>query len=182
MANITYAGDAGVSGWVNMAKKFEEAGADVVELNMCCPNMSYNLETTSGGSRHASKQTGASMGQHADESSRIVEAIKGAIGIPLFVKLTPEGGHIAQIAKALYEAGADAVGGTGNRLGIPPIDLNDPGKAFFHCKRRSAWAATAAAGSSRSRSGTPMKSARSAAMKESLRPRAALQTGRTRWR
>jgi len=75
------------------------------------------------------------MGQHADESSRIVEAVKGAIGIPLFVKLTPEGGHIAQVAKALYEAGADAVGGTGNRLGIPPIDLDDPGRAFFHLQK-----------------------------------------------
>lgn len=135
MANITYAGDAGVQGWVNMAQKFEEAGADVIELNMCCPNMSYNLETTSGGTQHAAKQTGASMGQHADESSRIVEAIKKAVDIPLFVKLTPEGGHIAQIANALYEAGADAVGGTGNRLGIPPIDLDDPGKAFFHLQK-----------------------------------------------
>ena len=34
MANITYAGDNGVAGWVNMAKKFEEVGADIIELNM----------------------------------------------------------------------------------------------------------------------------------------------------
>ena len=27
-ANITYAGDKGVDGWVNMARKFEEVGAD----------------------------------------------------------------------------------------------------------------------------------------------------------
>jgi dihydroorotate dehydrogenase len=48
MANITYAGDKGIEGWVNMAKKFEEVGADIVELNMCCPNMSYNVEISSG--------------------------------------------------------------------------------------------------------------------------------------
>ncbi len=135
MANITYAGDAGVSGWVNMAKKFEEAGADIIELNMCCPNMSYNVETTSGGCQTGAKQTGASMGQHADVAAEIVRAIKGEIGIPLFVKLTPEGGQIAQVAKALYEAGADAVGGTGNRLGMPPIDLEEPGKAFYHLQK-----------------------------------------------
>ena len=52
MANITYAGDEGTAGWVNMAKRFEEVGADIIELNMCCPNMSYNLEMTSGGSCH----------------------------------------------------------------------------------------------------------------------------------
>lgn len=34
MANITYAGDRGVDGWVNMAKRFEEAGADIIELNI----------------------------------------------------------------------------------------------------------------------------------------------------
>ena len=132
MANITYAGDNGTAGWVNMAKKFEEAGADIIELNMCCPNMSYNLEMTSGGSQHASKQTGASMGQHAEIAAEIVRAIKKELHIPLFVKLTPEGGQIAHVAKALYEAGADAVGGTGNRLGMPPINLDNPGGAAFH--------------------------------------------------
>lgn len=132
MANITYAGDEGVSGWVNMARKFEEVGADIIELNMCCPNMSYNLELTSGGSQTAAKQTGASMGQNANVAAEIVKAVKEAISIPLFVKLTPEGGKIAQVARSLYEAGADAVGGTGNRMGIPPINLDNPERAFYH--------------------------------------------------
>ena len=132
MANITYAGDDGPAGWVNMARKFEQAGADVIELNMCCPNMSYNLELTSGGAQTAAKQTGASMGQNADIAAEIVRAVKSAVSIPLFVKLTPEGGKIAQVAKSLYDAGADAVGGTGNRMGLPPIDLEDPKKAFYH--------------------------------------------------
>ena len=135
MANITYAGDEGVSGWVNMAKKFEEVGADIIELNMCCPNMSYNMEMTSGGTETGKKQTGASMGQQASVAAEIAKAVKEAISIPLFVKLTPEGGQIAQVAKALYEAGADAVGGTGNRLGMPPIDIDDPGKAFYHLQK-----------------------------------------------
>ncbi len=132
MANITYAGDEGPAGWVNMARKFEEVGADIIELNMCCPNMSYNLELTSGGAQTASKQTGASMGQNANVAAEIVKAVKEAISIPLFVKLTPEGGKIAQVAKSLYEAGADAVGGTGNRMGLPPINLDHPEKAFYH--------------------------------------------------
>ncbi len=131
-ANITYAGEAGAAGWVNMAKKFEEAGADIIELNMCCPNMSYNVSLTSGGNQQASKQTGASLGQQREVVAEIVRAIKKEIHIPLFVKLTPEGGQIAHVAEALYEAGADAVGGTGNRLGIPDIDLEHPEKAVYH--------------------------------------------------
>ncbi|HBP37238.1 MAG TPA: hypothetical protein DD640_00540 [Clostridiales bacterium] len=132
MANITYAGDAGAAGWVNMARQFESVGADIIELNMCCPNMSYNVELSSGDEKSCQVRTGASLGQQGDAVAHIVRAIKQAIHIPLFVKLTPEGGRIAQVAKALYAAGADAVGGTANRLGIPPINLDDPGKAVYH--------------------------------------------------
>jgi NADPH-dependent glutamate synthase beta subunit-like oxidoreductase/dihydroorotate dehydrogenase len=132
MANITYAGDKGIEGWVNMAKKFEEVGADIVDLNMCCPNMSYNVEISSGDNEACSVRTGASLGQQADAVAEIVREIKKAIKIPLFVKLTPEGGKISKVAKALYAAGADAVGGTANRLGIPPVDLDNPGKAVYH--------------------------------------------------
>lgn len=132
MANITYAGDAGVAGWVNMAKKFEEVGANIIELNMCCPNMSYNVEISSGDAKSSKVRTGASLGQQGDVVAEIVREIKKAINIPLFIKLTPEGGRIAQVAKALYAAGADAVGGTANRLGIPHIDLDNPGKSVYH--------------------------------------------------
>ena len=135
MANITYAGDEGVAGWVNMSKKFEEAGADIIELNMCCPNMSYNVEISSGDEKSSKVRTGASLGQQGDAVAEIVREIKKVIKIPLFVKLTPEGGRIAQVAKALYSAGADAVGGAANRLGIPPIDLDDPGKAVYHLQK-----------------------------------------------
>jgi len=135
MANITYAGDEGPAGWVNMAQNFEAAGADVIELNMCCPNMSYNLELTSGGAQTGVRQTGASMGQNAHVAAEIVRAVKSAVSIPLFVKLTPEGGRIARIAKDLYEAGADAVGSTGNRMGIPPIDLDHPERAVYQLQK-----------------------------------------------
>ena len=60
MANITYAGDGGVEGWVNLAKQFENVGADIIELNMCCPNMSFNLELTKGSDSASTKHTGAS--------------------------------------------------------------------------------------------------------------------------
>lgn len=124
MSNITYAGDEGVKGWVMMAKKFEEAGAHANELNMCCPNMSYNVEVSEGGT--AGPRTGASLGQQEKAVKEIIQAIKLETRIPLFVKLTPEGGHIAAVARACFEGGADMVGGTANRLAIHHLDMDNP--------------------------------------------------------
>lgn len=123
-SNITYDGPDGIDGWVKMAKAFEDAGADGNELNMCCPNMSFNVEVT--GEKIAHK-TGASLGQFPDEVAEIVKAVKAGTKIPLVVKLTPEAGNIAQVAAASYKAGADIVSSVGNRLGIPPItDIENP--------------------------------------------------------
>jgi NADPH-dependent glutamate synthase beta subunit-like oxidoreductase/dihydroorotate dehydrogenase len=122
-SNITYSGE-GVEGWVNMAKKFEQAGAHINELNMCCPNMSYNVELSEG--KTSGPRTGASLGQQLGAVQEIVRAIKEETRIPLFVKLTPEGGGIARVAQACYQAGADAVGTTANRLAIHHVNLDEP--------------------------------------------------------
>lgn len=132
MANITYAGDKGAEGWVNMAVEFEKAGADIIEMNMCCPNMSFNVQLSSGDDEASSVKTGASLGQDGEAVAEIVREVKKAINIPLFVKLTPEGGKIADVASVIYAAGADAVGGTSNRMAIPPINLDDPGASPYH--------------------------------------------------
>jgi len=128
-SNITYAGDEGIQGWVEMAKKCEEAGVHANELNMCCPNMSFNVELT--GKDTGGPKTGASLGQNERAIAEIVKAVKAGTSVPLFVKITPEGGDQARIAKAAIGAGADAVGGNGNRLGVPPIDLDRPTKSMF---------------------------------------------------
>ena len=62
-SNITYSGDKGIVGWVNVAKKCEEAGVHINELNMCCPNMSFNVDLT--GVDKGGPKTGASLGQIA---------------------------------------------------------------------------------------------------------------------
>ncbi len=130
LANITYAGDEGAAGWVEMAKKCEEAGADIIELNMCCPNMSFNVEVS--GQEGDGPKTGASMGKNLSVAEEVVKEVKAAVGVPLFLKLTPEGGQIGQVARAAFAAGADAVGGAANRLGVPPINLDAPTKSEYY--------------------------------------------------
>jgi len=135
-ANITYAGEEGANGWVKMARKCEAAGAHVIELNMCCPNMSFNVQLTGGGDAGGKgPKTGASMGSQEEIVKNIVGAVKKAIHVPLFLKLTPEGGRIGSIAKAGIQAGADMVGGSANRLAIPPINLENPTASMHYLQK-----------------------------------------------
>ena len=128
-ANITYEGQKGLQGWVDMSKRFQDAGVHGIELNMCCPNMSFNVEVTGEKMDHA---TGASLGQQADAVAAIVESIKRELSIPVFVKITPEGGQLAQVAKKCWDAGADAVGTNANRLAVPPIDIENLDGRMYH--------------------------------------------------
>ena len=121
MANYSYVGDKWLEGWVNMARAFEQAGTHVLELNMGCPNMSFNVALT-GEAHEGGPESGASLGMQPDLVAEIVKATVEAVSIPVFVKLSPEGGRLAESAHAAYQAGAVAVGSNANRLAILPVD------------------------------------------------------------
>ena len=135
LANMSYSGEGGLEGWVNMAKRFEEAGAHLIELNMCCPNMSFNV-AKSGKSGEPAHRTGASMGEDPVTSVMVTEAVVKAVGIPVVVKLTPEGGRIGEISKGVFEAGASAVTSVANRLAVPPMDVDNPTKSVYHLQEQ----------------------------------------------
>jgi dihydroorotate dehydrogenase len=129
LANIAYTGGKGMDGWLDMARRFVGAGAHGLELNMCCPNMSFNLKVS--GEQERTAQSGASLGQNAAVVGMATRIIADAVGVPVFVKLTPEGGRIAEVAQACFESGASVVGTTANRLAIPDFDIHDPGHGPF---------------------------------------------------
>ena len=116
-----------------MAKKCEDAGAHITELNMCCPNMSFNVELT--GEDTGGPKTGASLGQDERAVVAIVKAVREETTIPLWVKITPEGGQQANVAMAALAAGADACCANPNRLGIPPIDIETPTKSMYYLQK-----------------------------------------------
>jgi dihydroorotate dehydrogenase/NAD-dependent dihydropyrimidine dehydrogenase PreA subunit len=146
-ANITYAGDKGLDGWAELAKKFENAGAHAIEINFCCPNMSFNLDAigeyppptpSKGGEKKEGRpSTGASLGSNVEVVKMITRAIKESVSIPVFAKLTPEGGNIGEVAKGAVDAGADGVCSTGNRLGVPPIDIYNPEKIIYRLQENT---------------------------------------------
>lgn len=129
LANIAYTGQKGMDGWLDMASRFVAAGAHALELNMCCPNMSFNLKVS--GEQERTAQSGASLGQNAEIVGMATKIIADAVDVPVFVKLTPEGGRIAEVAQACFENGAEVVGTTANRLAIPEFDIDHPGNGPF---------------------------------------------------
>ena len=122
IANYSYVqGD--LEGWQDAARRFEAAGAQMLELNFCCPNMSFNVDVSDREKKEERPSSGASMGQDENSVRLVIGKIREVSRLPIIAKITPEGGRIAEVSKVAYEAGAAAVCSVANRLGIPPIDI-----------------------------------------------------------
>lgn len=124
---ITYDGEE-YEGWGRLAKQFEDAGAQAIELNMCCPNMSYNVSSSGEATK---KSTGASLGGDLTNLPIAVKYVTDAVNIPVIVKLSAENAHLPASAYAALNSGATAVGHNGNWLGIPDIDIKNPDKSIY---------------------------------------------------
>ena len=131
IANYSYVqGD--LQGWVDAARRFEAAGAQMLELNFCCPNMSFNVDVSAKESKEPRPSSGASMGQDENSVRLVIEKTREVTQLPIIAKITPEGGRIAEVSKVAYEAGAAAVCSVANRLGIPPIDIWNYKKPIYN--------------------------------------------------
>ncbi|BAY12147.1 dihydroorotate dehydrogenase-like protein [Calothrix sp. NIES-2098] len=96
-----------VGGWTNYAKQIQQAGADALELNI------YNVPTDM-------ELTSAEIEQTYID---ILLAVKATVTIPVAVKLSPYFTNMANMAKRLDEAGANALV-LFNRFYQPDINLN----------------------------------------------------------
>lgn len=93
-------------GWTEYSKKMQEAGADAIELNIYYIPTSFDLS-----------------GQEVEQTYiDILKSVKSAVSIPVAVKLSPFFSNMANVAKQLDEAGADALV-LFNRFYQPDIDL-----------------------------------------------------------
>jgi dihydroorotate dehydrogenase/Pyruvate/2-oxoacid:ferredoxin oxidoreductase delta subunit len=121
-----------LEGWQEGARRFEAAGAQILELNFCCPNMSFNVDVSAKESKGARPSSGASMGQDENSVRLVIEAIRKVTKLPIIAKITPEGGRIGEVSRVAYESGASAVCSVANRLGIPPIDIWNYKKPIYN--------------------------------------------------
>jgi len=95
-----------LGGWTDFAKKIEQAGANALELNV------YYIPTDMDLASEEVEKT------YID----ILKAVKSVVAIPVAMKLSPFFSNIANMAKRLDEAGADALV-LFNRFYQPDIDL-----------------------------------------------------------
>ncbi|MBE6837012.1 MAG: dihydroorotate dehydrogenase [Ruminococcus sp.] len=86
-----------------LAAIVDKSDADMIELNISCPNV---------------KQGGAAFGTSCDMAAGITKAVRSATTKPLMVKLSPNVTSITDIAKAVEAEGADAVSLINTLLGM----------------------------------------------------------------
>lgn len=100
---------------VNMAKQVEQEGLRVLELNIGTP---YASQAARGA---------VSTELKPERITTIVEAVRAAVSIPVWVKITGQSERVPDLADAAFNAGGDAVVMAGRLLGlIPDLETHEP--------------------------------------------------------
>jgi dihydroorotate dehydrogenase (NAD+) catalytic subunit len=79
---------------VDAASLLEADGIAAIEANISCPNL---------------EEDGKAFAQDCVSTARVVRALRHAVPVPLWVKLTPNTADIATVARAAEAEGADAI-------------------------------------------------------------------------
>ena len=91
-----------------MCEKLSEAGVDMIEVNISCPNV---------------KAGGLAYGTRPDLAAEVTREAKKHAAVPVMVKLSPNVTDITEIARAVADAGADALSLINTLRGMR-IDVN----------------------------------------------------------
>lgn len=86
-----------------MCEKLSEAGVDMIEVNISCPNV---------------KAGGMAYGTRPEMAAEVTAIAKKHATVPVMVKLSPNVTDITEIARAVEDAGADAVSLINTILGM----------------------------------------------------------------
>lgn len=80
--------------FAHLAAEVSVPGVAAIEANISCPNI---------------EEDGKAFAMRATSTETVVRHLRAATPLPLWVKLTPNTGEIAEVAKAAETAGADAL-------------------------------------------------------------------------
>lgn len=98
-----------VDDYAQLADRFATVqGVDALEVNISCPNVDKG---------------GVAFGAEPDMAASVVRAVKQYAGQPVIVKLSPNVTDIALMARAVEEAGADAISLINTLIGMA-IDIH----------------------------------------------------------
>ncbi|HHS99533.1 MAG TPA: dihydroorotate dehydrogenase [Thiomicrospira sp.] len=94
--------------YAEVVRLFNDTDLPAIEVNISCPNV---------------KKGGAAFGNDPEMSARVVEACRASTTKPLIVKLSPNQTDIAEGARRVIDAGADALSAINTLMGMQ-IDAN----------------------------------------------------------
>jgi dihydroorotate dehydrogenase/Pyruvate/2-oxoacid:ferredoxin oxidoreductase delta subunit len=118
-------------GWADHCKKAENAGADIIEMNVSCP-----IPASEAKSVHAYQcgemcdAAGCLLGDSPALLIPVVKAVVDRVNIPVGVKLTPETGfpRVIGIAEEIQKAGAKFITGINAPITCGPPDIYKGGR------------------------------------------------------
>jgi len=100
---------------IKMARQVQDAGLRLLELNIGTP---YASQAAKGA---------VATELLPERVASIVSAVRGAVSMPLWVKITGQSERVPELARAAFAAGADSVVMAGRLLGlIPDLDTMRP--------------------------------------------------------
>ncbi len=105
--------------WGTLAKTMQDAGADMLELDLGCPHP-----------RELKYKSSSEIGQDPESAALVTKAVLDATNIPVFVKLTPEAVNPVIVAKAVEKVGADGITAI-NRYPALEVDV-ETGRPLLH--------------------------------------------------
>lgn len=92
-----------VEEYCEMAEKLSNAGVDLLEVNISCPNV---------------KAGGMAFGTSCVSAALVTKEVKAHATVPVMVKLSPNVTDIGEIARAVEDNGADAISLINTLLGM----------------------------------------------------------------
>lgn len=97
--------------WEELARLSEEAGADMLELNFSCPQMT-------------SHAMGSDVGSSPELCRKYCQAVRRGSKLPFMAKMTPNVTDMCEVALASIEGGSDGISAINTVKSITGVDLD----------------------------------------------------------
>ncbi len=97
--------------WEDLARMVEEAGADMIEMNLSCPQMT-------------SHAMGSDVGTNPELCKSYCKAVKRGSKLPMMAKMTPNITDMRDVVQACLEGGADGIAAINTVKSITNVDLD----------------------------------------------------------
>ena len=97
--------------WTELARLVTEAGADMIEMNLSCPQMT-------------SHAMGSDVGTNPELCKKYCAAVKRGSSLPMMAKMTPNITDMVPVAKACLEGGADGIAAINTIKSVVNVDLD----------------------------------------------------------